>query len=237
MQRFWPSPRRGIVVIPKLLLVVIGLLATVATAADADSDIVHDDVQQQQEPPCCLCGGVDCIIGMFTTMAFRATTSGTSPASAVTSSSATTCASLHQQAASWTAHTPECRSLQSLAQALHHHHEHHDHPCCPNAAGGTNSATSSASTKSSSIASSSSSKSIIAPPPPKQQVHSTRQEYFICTVCHSGKTPVNMKMGVAVLQYPSAKNCRDLYYMGLRGDISEQMCNPLQDAMDVPWWV
>ena len=39
---------------------------------------------------------------------------------------------------------------------------------------------------------------------------------------------------LALLKPSLLSNCLDLYNMGQNGEISEQMCNPLQDAMDIP---
>lgn len=55
-----------------------------------------------------------------------------------------------------------------------------------------------------------------------------------CTLCHSGKFPENPYTIAAILGISGNPKCEDLYYMGLQGQISEQLCNPMQDYMDIP---
>ena len=58
--------------------------------------------------------------------------------------------------------------------------------------------------------------------------------YPKCTLCHSGQFPEKPTTLTAILGIPGNPTCRDLYYMGIKGQISDQLCNPMQDYMDAP---
>ena len=62
--------------------------------------------------------------------------------------------------------------------------------------------------------------------------------YRKCDLCHSGKFPSKPYTLTAVLNldWDEKKNptCTDLYWLGKVGRVSEQLCNPMQDYMDVP---
>ena len=58
-----------------------------------------------------------------------------------------------------------------------------------------------------------------------------------CDLCHSGKMPTKPYTKTAVLNLDYEKpnpTCLDLYWLGKLGNIRDQLCNPLQDFMDVP---
>jgi hypothetical protein len=55
-----------------------------------------------------------------------------------------------------------------------------------------------------------------------------------CTLCHDGAYPKKPSTGTAILGMQGNPSCADLYCIGLRGGITDQMCNPLQDYMDEP---
>jgi hypothetical protein len=56
----------------------------------------------------------------------------------------------------------------------------------------------------------------------------------VCTLCHNGKYPEEEYTITAVLGFSGNPTCADLYWMGLKGQITDQMCAPLQDYMDRP---
>lgn len=56
-----------------------------------------------------------------------------------------------------------------------------------------------------------------------------------CDLCHDGSYPKNEHKQVAILGLEDGPyTCKDIYWMGQRGTIRDQLCNPLQDFFDIP---
>ena len=58
----------------------------------------------------------------------------------------------------------------------------------------------------------------------------------ICNLCEDGSFPTRPNTVIAVLPefIPGTNTCEDLYWMGLYGHISDQICNPLVDFAEEP---
>lgn len=76
--------------------------------------------------------------------------------------------------------------------------------------------------------------SVAQAPTPSPGSSYPQGSYPKCTLCHSGQFPQKPTTLTAILGIPGNPTCRDLYYMGEKGQISDQLCNPMQDYMDAP---
>ena len=56
----------------------------------------------------------------------------------------------------------------------------------------------------------------------------------LCHLCHDKKFPQKPSTVTAILGVSGNPSCATLYCMTRRGHISDQLCNPLQDFMDIP---
>lgn len=55
-----------------------------------------------------------------------------------------------------------------------------------------------------------------------------------CNLCANGQFPSKPYTLTAVLFLPGNPTCKDLYFMGLSGNIPNRLCTPIQDFMATP---
>jgi len=58
--------------------------------------------------------------------------------------------------------------------------------------------------------------------------------YSACNVCKNKKYPGYELTLVAVLDHPTVKTCRDLYWYSLRGNFQDRLCRPMQNYYQGP---
>jgi hypothetical protein len=56
----------------------------------------------------------------------------------------------------------------------------------------------------------------------------------VCSLCHDGSFPKKPYTYAAILGIQGNPTCEDLYWMGLVGAITDQLCKPLQNYYDTP---
>ena len=61
-------------------------------------------------------------------------------------------------------------------------------------------------------------------------------EHPVCNLCKNGSFPKNPNTVIVALPefIPGTNTCRDLYWMGLNGELTDQICRPLQNFAEVP---
>lgn len=55
-----------------------------------------------------------------------------------------------------------------------------------------------------------------------------------CELCKNGQYPLKPSTATAVLGWEGNQTCRDLYWMGLTGNITDQLCKPMRSYFEVP---